>query len=141
MKMRSISLMLLVTVLSIIMTANSAWAGSAQHNRWKGVAIGIGATIIGSALYKQHKYYSPQKEYSDLYYGDHQSHPKDHHYHGYWELRKEWVSPIYREVWNPGHYDRRGRWVEGHWIKIEDKPGYWTEKRVWIADRSRRPRR
>ena len=133
MKKRSIFLILIITVLSIIMVTNAAFAGSAQHNRWKGVAIGLGAAIIGSALYKQYKS-QPQQVYSyqrPRYYRS----PPSHHSHGFWEIRKEWIPPTYKEVWNPAHYDERGRWVEGCWIKITNEPGYWIEKRVWVSNR------
>jgi hypothetical protein len=32
----------------------SAWAGSPQQHRWEGVAIGVGAAILGSALIYHH---------------------------------------------------------------------------------------
>jgi hypothetical protein len=50
-------------------------------------------------------------------------------------VRKEWVQPTYKRVWNPGHYARRGEWIEGQWIEIVDRPGYWTEVRVWVSRR------
>jgi len=33
--------------------------------------------------------------------------------------RKIWVPPVYIKVWNPAHYNRKGRWVPGRWIEIE----------------------
>ena len=30
----------------------------------------------------------------------------------------------YKKVWNPGHYDHKGRWVPGRWIKIKIHPGH-----------------
>ena len=144
MKKRSISLIVIIAVLSIIMITNLALAGSAQHNRWKGVAIGLGAAIIGSAIYKQYKN-QPSQAYSNQCpkyhrYGYH-PHPPAYNRHGFWEIQKEWIPPTYKEVWNPGHYDDRGRWAEGHWIKIIDEPGYWVEKRVWIVNRAEKYRR
>ena len=136
MKKRSIFLIITIIGLSIIMATTPALAGSAQHNRWEGVAIGISAAIIGSALYKQYKSQPPQV-YSDQRSGYHRS-PPVHHRYGFWEIQKEWMPPTYKKVWNPAHYDERGRWVDGCWIKIIDETGYWVEKRVWV---SRRPGR
>ena len=138
MKKRSIAIVIVI-IISTIMLANSAWAGSAQRNRWKGVAIGIGAAVLGSAIYNHHKNSSSWKDDSRKSYKHRRHyHPPEYHWdYGHWEIHKEWVPPTYKQVWNPGHYDPHGRWVEGHWMDIVDKPGYWTEKRVWVAGRSR----
>jgi hypothetical protein len=42
-----------------------------------------------------------------------------------------WVPAEYKKVWNPGHYNRRGKWRPGRWINIEVEPGHWSERRVW----------
>ena len=41
----------LIMVLSFITT--SAWAGSKQRHRWEGVAIGVGAAIVGGRDHQQ----------------------------------------------------------------------------------------
>ena len=135
-------------------------AGNVQRSRWEGLAIGIGTAILGSAIYSQYKNdhqqsyaaYSPAPSPggdSFAYNGpghhpgfkqhrrhDYRKHyDRRHHRPGHWEVRKEWVPPTYKKVWNPGHYSRRGEWVTGHWIEIEDVAGYWTETRVWVARR------
>jgi hypothetical protein len=33
--------------------------------------------------------------------------------------RRIWVPPVYNKVWNPAHYNRKGRWVPGRRIEIE----------------------
>ncbi len=141
MKKRSVSVLILVSALIIVFVAHSAWAGSPQSHRWEGVAIGIGAAILGSALYQHHKslsYRQPEPCPAPVRpYPSARIRPK----WGHWEWRREWVPATYKEVWNPGHYDDRGVWIEGHWIEIVDKPGYWTEKKVWVAGRSGRYRR
>ncbi|MBR9984641.1 MAG: hypothetical protein KFF68_01910 [Desulfosarcina sp.] len=45
-----------VAVLSLGLTSTSVWAGSKQQHRWEGVAIGVGAAIVGSALINHHAY-------------------------------------------------------------------------------------
>ena len=120
----------LLAVFTFFIIAQSAWAGSPQSHRWEGVAIGVGAAILGSTLWKA--YHQPQYH--------HTPQPAKTYHHGapapvsngHWELRKAWVPPVYEKVWNPGHYNRRGRWVPGHWMRMETQPGYWEERRVWV---------
>jgi len=150
-------------IFAFVVLAPEAQAGNVQRNRWEGIAIGLGAAILGSAILGQyrldHSREPVQATVSDLrrelpkyrepvYYRtpDPESkhhrhryiradHPKRHRCKGKWEMRKEWVPPTYKRVWNPGHYNRRGKWVPGHWIEIEDTPGYWIKTRVWVARR------
>ena len=51
---------------------------------------------------------------------------------GHWKTRKIWVEPIYETRWNPGHYNKRGRWVSGRHEKFLMADGYWQKKRVWV---------
>jgi hypothetical protein len=144
MKKKSIPIIIIVAVISSIMIVNSAWAGSIQSHRWEGVAIGLGAAIIGSAIIHQHKNSTSWKRDSHrvyVYEDRHHHHPKPPRHSGYWKIEKEWIPPTYKEVWNPGHYNRHGEWEKGQWIKIVNEPGYWSEKRVWIAGRVNRHRR
>ena len=55
---------------------------------------------------------------------------------GHWELKKVWVPPTpnYRKVRVPGYYGRFGKGVIGHWIRIVDRPGYWTKTYVWVSN-------
>jgi len=143
MKKRSL-LIILATTLSLTLIGNSVWAGSAQRNRMKGIAIGLGAAIIGSAILTHHKEhtYRPQEQRHDKS-PRHNRHKQLNKYSKYrrgnWEVKKGWIPPRYKEVWNPGHYNPRGEWVDGHRIKIVAKPGYWTKKREWVA--SKKPKR
>ena len=52
---------------------------------------------------------------------------------GYWEVRQEWVAPIYKKVWKSGYRNRHGHYVRGHWVQIKVRSGYWKEVRVWVA--------
>ena len=124
----------IIVMLSLSLVAPTVWAGNVQRNRWEGVAIGIGAALLGSAIYNHRL--SNRTEREVVYHSPPYSRHKPHYRHrpgGYWELRKEWIPPTHKEVWNPGHYNRQGRWVEGHWMEIEKEPGYWVEKRVWVT--------
>lgn len=136
MKKRSLIITVLVFVLSFTLMVNSAMAGSSHHERWEGVAIGLGAAILGSALI-HHSAGHPCQRSEDcrvtvITHRDYRHETRG----GYWEIRKEWIPPTYKEVWNPGHYSRDGEWIEGHWMKIVDRPGYWAEERIWVASKS-----
>ncbi|MBI9082010.1 MAG: hypothetical protein JEZ11_00350 [Desulfobacterales bacterium] len=124
-------------VLSLTILTPSAQAGSPQSHRWEGVAIGLGAAILGSALVDNY-YRAPQpapRVYAPPAPAYRHHRPSGRPYQGHWEIRKTWVQPAYEKIWNPGHFNRRGRWVEGEWLRVEKAPGYWEEERVWVARR------
>ncbi|GEM_PF-237537 len=143
MKTKRLLLVCVVGIFAISAAAPSAWAGSAQRYRWEGVAIGVGAAIVGSALLAQ--YASPRYERTTVYENVYYTPPRRHHRHhwrrwhhrrhGYWESRRVWVPPVYERTWNPGHYNHRRCWVPGHWIRILKSEGYFTHERVWVTRR------
>ena len=121
--------MIIAIILFISLVSLPAWAGSAQHHRWEGVAIGIGAAIIGSAIIESCR----QAEYGRAY--AYKYPPPPPRRYGHWAYRRIWAPPTYTSTWNPAHYNRRGGWVPGGWISIRDRPGYWTSEKVWISNR------
>ena len=151
MRNKSILAFVIAMIFSFVVLVPSAHAGSVQKHRWEGLAIGVGAAILGSALLKDHhtrtRYVytrdEPPRRHRHLSHRpyNYKKHHKRRHHHGYdyrdgyWEVVKEWVPPTYERVWNPGHYGRHGKWVTGHWIEIEETPGYWRKTRVWVAER------
>lgn len=138
MKKRSRVTLIFLLMLSIMLLANSAVAGSKQRHRWEGVAIGIGAALLGSALYHHNKSYT-RYEPAPVHVSKRPHPPRRwRRPRGHWKIVKEWVPPTYKQVWNPGHYDRHGEWVDGDWIEIIDQPGYWVKKRVFVSRRYRR---
>ena len=132
MKKRSLSLIVIVTAITMLLTVNPAFAGSKHHERWKGIAIGVGAMILGNAILNNNQ---PAREPERCYVSvPAPPQPQYRRYHkGHWEIRDEWIPPTYKTVWNPGHYNQKGAWVKGAWIKIVDIPGYWKEQKVWVA--------
>ena len=124
----------LVVFASLAMIPNPSWAGSPQRHRWEGVAIGVGAAIIGSALINSLHQSSAYAEPAPAA-AYHPAYERRHAPRGHWAIEKEWVEPVTRKEWNPSHYNRRGRWVPGEWIHIEVEPGYWVERKVWIPYR------
>ncbi len=139
MKKRNIVIIMVVVIFCVSLMAPSAWAGPKQRHRWEGVAIGVGAYILGSALLNQHvnarHYWPPEPVYP------HAPPPPPPEYcytpppRECWEIEKIWVPPAYKEVWNPDHYNKHGRWVPGRWIEIIDEPGYWRQERVLVTCR------
>ncbi len=97
----------LVVFASLALIPNPSWAGSPQRHRWEGVAIGVGAAIIGSALINslhQSSAYAepaPAAAYHPVY-------ERRHAPRGHWAIEKEWVEPVTRKEWNPGHYTPPG---------------------------------
>ena len=138
MKKKNLIILLLTAILCFSFPTSSVWAGSKHDYRRQGIAIGIGAAILGTALFGQYNrgYYSHHR--SAIHRAPVYRYPTPRHRQhreGHWEMRKERVHPTYRRVWNPGHYNRHGEWVNGHWIKVVDQPGYWTKTRVWVSRR------
>ncbi len=134
MKTKMLFISLVIALVGSALVSSSALAGSKQRHRWEGVAIGVGAAILGHAIYHTHKaeqqpqvvYVEPERTYREPY--GHQ------HRHGHWEWQKYWVPPTYERVWNPGHYNRMGYWVSGHWMEVETSSGHWARERVWVAN-------
>jgi hypothetical protein len=134
MEKKSLFILVFIAVFTFVFLTPQAQAGPEERYRWEGIAIGLGAAIIGSAILHNH-YQSHHPKYA-VYHkpAKHKRHDfrRHHHRRGHWEIQKEWVPPTYRRVWNPGHYNRRGRWIPGQWMEIVDQPGYWVKKKVWV---------
>jgi hypothetical protein len=134
MKKKMLLISLVIVLFEIALVSSTALAGSKQRHRWEGVAIGVGAAILGHAIYQTHKaeqqpqvvYVEPERTYRH-------NHGTNNH-HGHWEWQKTWVPPTYEKIWNPGHYNRKGHWVSGHWMEVETGDGHWTQERVWVAN-------
>ena len=142
MNAKKYSISLVVAIISIsLITSTNALAGSKQQHRWEGVAIGVGAAILGHAIYQAARSdsHAPDVSYVDPPVQRRPYHRVPKRDHGRWELRKTWVPPVYERVWNPGHYNRHGHWVRGAWINVKKADGYWHRERVWVADNHHRP--
>jgi hypothetical protein len=59
MKNKKLSMVMITTVLCLALMVTSAWAGPEQRYRWEGVAIGLGAAILGNALFNAPYYAQP----------------------------------------------------------------------------------
>ena len=134
-EMKKIITVFLVVIFFLSLAAPSAFAGSKQRHRWQGVAIGLGAAILGHALINNSRSDSCPDRVVVTDRDDHWHGYSDHRRRGHWEIRKVWVDPIYERVWNPAHYDPYGEWISGRYITIEKEPGYWSHERVWVSRR------
>lgn len=120
--------LLVIMILCLSLAAPSAFAGSKQRYRWQGVAMGVGAAILGHAIYQSRQ---DDTVYRQVAVVDCPPGP----WCGHWEVTKVWVAPVREKVWNPGHYNRYHRWVAGRWMTVEKSPGFWKKERVWVASR------
>ncbi|MCK5322902.1 MAG: hypothetical protein KAJ45_02105, partial [Desulfobulbaceae bacterium] len=126
----------LIPLLLVTFSATSAYAGSRERHRWEGAAIGIGSLVLGGILVDQiGRQCTPSREHAYVYLDPPQPLRKKR---GHWKMRRRWVDPSYERIWNPGHYNRHGKWVSGRWIMIVDKEGYWIEERVRVKKRRHR---
>ncbi len=161
--MKKLGIVFIGLFVSLTLVVPSAMAGSKQRHRWEGVAIGVGASVLGGALLgippvvaPSHGRVSvhvntdrPRYKHARPRYGKVDRHSRYDRYEGrrghgsscrtnccgHWEVRKVWVPPVYERVWNPGHFNRRNEWVAGKWIRIEQDPGYYRTERVWVSSR------
>lgn len=139
--MKKRAILILTVLIGITIASQPAWAGSKQRHRWEGVAIGLGAAVLGSAILNGGAYHGHSPYVSRAYAYPVEPRPRyrpirrHHRPRGHWETRQVWVPPTYERVWNPGHYTRRGRWVEGRWITLEKCPGTYQSERYWVSHR------
>ncbi|MEJ2658964.1 MAG: hypothetical protein P8012_17545 [Desulfobacterales bacterium] len=110
MKKKKYIIMIIATVFTVSFVVSSAWAGSPQQYRWEGVAIGVGAVIVGSALLNNCLYAHPPVRvvYRHVERPRHGFYSPSR-YRAHWSVEKRWGPNRSRRVWNPGHYNRRGR--------------------------------
>jgi hypothetical protein len=66
MKNKKLSMVMVTTTLCVCFLVTSAWAGPKQRYRWEGVAIGVGAAILGNALVNA--FYYPGPSPAPVYY-------------------------------------------------------------------------
>ncbi len=120
MNKKKVLIVMFITSLGISFAATSAWADSKHRYRREGIAIGVGAAIVGSALINHHGFGS----YHDRGYGrpcGHRHHHWRRHHpkhrclyqlgcHGYWKS----CHPGRHGHWKSRHPGRHGHWKSRH---------------------------
>lgn len=131
MKNKQLLTIAFITIFGIVVSAPTSWARSPQSYRLEGVAIGLGAVILGKALWDLNHQPAvapvPRPVVVEHRYRQIRPEPA-----GYWETRKEWIPAKYHKVWHPGQYNSHGRWLQGHWKQVQVQPGHWIVKQVWV---------
>ncbi len=129
---------ILGSILCISFSTSSAYAGSRHQHRLEGVAIGLGAAILGKAIIDSAGNHYPEEriyQHTIIY----RESPPPHRYsRGHWEIKKIWIPPTYKKKFQPGHYNHRGYWISGKWKKYLDRPGHWKKEKIWITHHPRR---
>ena len=158
MKKSIITTLMAIALLMQIGTAPAAHAGKKERRLLQGAIIGTGAVILGTAIasglndhdnrngvYKRPGHHHSPKEYVQPYrkphWKDREGHqrrphhiePINHPKRGHWRINKVWIEPKYAKRWNPGHYNKRGHWVDGKYQNIIVCEGHWEKKRVWVS--------
>jgi hypothetical protein len=111
MKKRDLIIIIVASVFTLIFVLPSAWAGSPQQYRWEGVAIGVGAAIVGSVLLNNCLYAHPPARVAYRY----ASPPHYRYYYPLprhrrnWVVGKRWIPNRSPGAWSHGHYYRHGR--------------------------------
>ena len=140
-------LIAITTATLLIICFSTVSAHAADRKTMEGFMIGTGVAILGAALLHNAnkgprlKVLTPDQDqhrdrnhYAGYGYGHKRKHHKRYHHgpRGHWEIEKVWVEPVYETKWNPGHYNRRGEWVEARNEKFLVKDGYYQEEKVWV---------
>lgn len=140
-----------VMVAGAALFSPNAYAGSARRHTIEGFMLGTGVAILGAAIIHEmnqddriiekrvraREYKHPkavQYRQPGIQHSRKSKHYKKyaHNIRGHWEVRRIWNEPVYETRWNPGHYNKKGRWISGRYEKFMVKQGYWSENRVWV---------
>lgn len=136
-----------ITAVFLVIVLSSVPA-RADRKTMEGFLIGTGVAILGTAIFNEiHKdkhnsvqYQTTYNNHKPYYYSkyDHRDRHrpykkyKKHRPRGHWEVERVWIEPVYEKKWNPGHYNRRGKWVSGRYERFLVCEGYWKQEKVWV---------
>jgi hypothetical protein len=134
MNRQSLLVLFIMAGLCFIIWSSSACADAGHRYGRHRVFIGLDTDILGRWFdYDHRRTHSSYERRTRREWACEAAHRNDQK--GYWVVKREWIPPIYKRVWNPAHYDRRGNWVPARWIRIVERPGHWVETRVWVSGR------
>ncbi|MBF0573602.1 MAG: hypothetical protein HQK69_07570 [Desulfamplus sp.] len=160
--MKKVITLMFITVFGIITTVDCVNAGHRHgrvNNFVEGAIIGAGAAILGAAIIneinspprnnyiyvdretRQDRYEERERRRREHFYDRHDRFDRHDRYdrfdrrdRGYWSVERVWVPPIYKQRWIPGHYSRRGHWIQGGYDTVIIREGYWETKRIWVSN-------
>jgi hypothetical protein len=129
-----------ITTAVVMVVCLSAGPARADRKTTEGFLLGIGAAVLGTAIYKglNHSpgYSEPQRHHGPPAFDRVPQCREDRRYARQpvvrWEIQRIWVEPVYETRWNPGHYNRKGHWVGGRYESFKVRDGYWEERRVRV---------
>ncbi len=149
---RTITL-IIIMVFVFAMTVTSAHAGASKRRRHhlEGFLLGSGvgfisATIVNRLHKGQKKAYIPEQKQKETRQGRYcREHGQWSDCHncpdcddymepdGYWTVKRVWVPAEYEDKWNPGHYNKRGKWVSGRYQRFIIRKGHYRKQRIWVS--------
>lgn len=139
-----ISILTTILILTVVFTTSA----HADRKTMEGFILGTGVAILGAAIIHEINSNSEPRYVSNHSWYDNRSraghrygHKKRHHKkynnnrpRGHWKIEKRWIEPVYKTKWNPGHYNRRGSWIDGRYEKFIIAKGCWQENKIWIGN-------
>jgi len=131
---------------ALILVCFSTVSAHADRKTMEGFMLGTGVAILGAAIIhginkdSHPQYASSYSTHNDHNYAKHRYGHKNKHHRkycqhrprGHWEIEKRWIEPVYEIKWNPGHYNRRGEWIDGRDERFIVTKGCWQEDKVWV---------
>ncbi|MCF8026836.1 MAG: hypothetical protein K9K81_00570 [Desulfobacteraceae bacterium] len=107
--MKKILTVLLVAVCLVAFAGTSASAGDKQRHRWEGVAIGVGAAIVGHAIISS--YYNSGPDHVTVIHQNrgHRAYPPPRYSRGHSRARGHWKARSHSryEKKGPVYYEER----------------------------------
>lgn len=133
--MKKMIAMILVTGILLAVSVVPGHAGSRDRHLVEGIIIGTGAVIIGTAIAHEIRGNGGAVVVKERRHYRHRNRHQNRHHN--WDRRhgrrgrgdRVWVEPIHGLRWNPGHYNRRGFWVQGRHEKVIVRDGFWDKRR------------
>ena len=127
-KMKTLKIIFIALMISIFGITIS-YAGSPQSYRWEGLALGLGAAIIGSHIFR-----GGMDDRDSEYHHGHRRYGKKHRHWRHRQYRPGYGYVdngcwTYDRVYIPGKYIKE--YINGRWVTIEVTPDRWVEKRIW----------
>ncbi|NOY52302.1 MAG: hypothetical protein GXP58_01625 [Deltaproteobacteria bacterium] len=121
--MTRITSILIMALFITTLAVSPATAGNRSRHRWQGVAIGAASMFLLNHLIGAPPAYGRPACRTTVRYVE--VPPPPGHYEKRWVPRERW-----ERFWVPGHYTRRGRYIEGHYEQESIDDGGWES--IWV---------